>query len=122
MVPPSVVAQRPSFSSASSSSDDDEGEDMDVAEADDDSAVAMDEVDAMVDTGDNVAVAENVVDNMIIEPNEFFANSSAPKNFLNVMRAVSGKRQRKRRRYNDDDDNDYGACTPLSPFCGFLPS
>ena len=94
---------------------------MDVAEADDDSAVAMDEVDAMVDTGDNVAVAENVVDNMIIEPNEFFANSSAPKNFLNVMRAVSGKRQRKRRRYNDDDDDDYGACTPFLLFVVFSP-
>ena len=42
--------------------------------------------------------------NNMILTSDFFAVSSAPKNFANTMRRVTGKRQRKRPRHDDSDD------------------
>jgi hypothetical protein len=87
---PSSPFGNSSSSSSSSLEDDDDGEEEGDASEDDTPEVAQ--------PTEIVAASGN-----LIVVSEFFAQSTAPKNFAHSMRAVSGKRQRKKRRLDSDE-------------------
>ncbi len=98
---PDQAPRSRSKSSSSSSSSSLEGDDDDDDDDDDDGV----EADA---SGDNPQEASSLAEKVaasgnLIVVSEFFAQSTAPKNFTHAMRTVSGKRPRKKRRFDDDE-------------------